>query len=104
MIRRTASAGRAAAVNAIRSATDSSFLPTSPKRIIVGIAGSRGELEPFYAFLIRGDEVIVVEHPEAPFGNGGVTALSAVAPNGLALGSWSSDVAGVIHGNMHWFL
>src|SRR5215203_2153168 len=76
----------------------------SANGIVVGTAGSTHELTPFYAFLIRRDEVIPVEHPEAPFGVGGITALSAVAPNGLALGWWSPDVAGVIHGNINWFV
>ena len=76
----------------------------SSNGLIVGTAGSTHELTPFYAFLIRRDEMISVEHPDAPFGAGGITVLSAVAPNGLALRWWSPDIAGVIHGNINWFV
>lgn len=86
--------------------TDGHVVPTdvSANGLIVGIAGATGELEPFYGFIVQRDEVIAIEHPDAPFAQGGVTALSAVAPNGLVLGWWSADVGGVIHGVIEWFV
>jgi hypothetical protein len=75
----------------------------STNGIIVGSA-TTGEVEPVYGFMIERDEVIIVEHPQALFRNGGVTVLSAVAPNGLVLGSWSPDVGSSIRGNIGWFL
>ena len=86
--------------------TDGYVFPTdiSANEIIVGIAGTTGEVEPFYGFIVQRDEAIAVEHPNAPFALGGVTALNAVAPNGLVLGWWSPDVGGVIHGVIEWFV
>ena len=73
--------------------------------IVVGIAGLTGELTPFYAFMIRGDELTVVVHPDAPFDNGGLTQLAAVAPNGLALGATSPDLESLLGKNdLRWFV
>jgi hypothetical protein len=45
-----------------------------------------------------------VEHPEARFADGGVTALTDVASNGLALG-WSSPTVGsALQGDLRWFV
>lgn len=79
----------------------------SESGIIVGTASTRGgrdEFEPAYGFILKGDEVVTVEHPEAPFANGGVTALTDVAPNGLVLGWSSPSVNRMLQGDLRWFV
>jgi hypothetical protein len=72
--------------------------------IVGGGAGARDEFEPFYSFIMKGDEVVTVEHPEARFADGGVTALTRVASNGLAVGWSSPSVASAVQGDVRWFV
>jgi hypothetical protein len=79
----------------------------SESGIIVGTASTRGgidEFEPSYGFILKGDEIVTVEHPEAAFSNGGVTALTDVAPNGLVLGWSSPSVPRMLQGDLRWFV
>jgi hypothetical protein len=79
----------------------------SESGIIVGTASSRGgrdEFEPAYGFILKGDKVVTVQHPEAPFSNGGVTVLTNVAANGLALGWSSPSVDRMLQGDRRWFV
>ena len=79
----------------------------SESGIIVGTASNRGgadEFEPAYGFILKGDEVVTVEHPEARFSNGGVTVLTNVAPNGLVLGWSSPSIDRMVQGDLRWFV
>jgi probable HAF family extracellular repeat protein len=73
--------------------------------LIVGSAGAgENEFGPGYGFMVKGDEVITVEHPEAPSALGGLTIFSAVAPNGLVVGWSSPTVTDALHGDLRWFV
>jgi hypothetical protein len=82
-------------------------IPTdiSENGIIVGVASPLvQEADPFYGFMLQGDQVVIVEHPDAPFAAGGFTQLSAVAANGLAVGWASPDQDSFFRGDQRWFV
>ena len=86
---------------------DTVVVPTdiSENGIIVGVASPlTQEADPFYGFMLKDEQVIIVEHPDATLAAGGFTRLSAVAPNGLAVGWASPNQESFFQGDQRWFV